>query len=52
MEKIFGGGLTEGAGVGVIANPEGIGSCVPLKDSGFDYKRWGAIAEVFIIEEA
>lgn len=48
--KIVGGGLTEGTGV--VANPDGTGSYVLLKDSDFDYKRWRATAGIFIIEEA
>lgn len=44
--KIVGGGLERWVGVGIVANTDGIGSCEPLKDLGFDYKRWRAIAGV------
>lgn len=37
--KVVGDALERWAGVGIVANTDGIESCVPLKDVGFDYER-------------
>lgn len=45
--KIVRGGLERWAGVGVVANTDGIGSCVPLKGVGFGHERRKAIAGIW-----
>lgn len=45
--NIVRGDLERWAGVGVVANTDGIGSCVPLKGVGFGHERWKATAGIW-----